>query len=259
MNLEDLEEAISSSGITGGDVAVAVLLLAIGVGAYLLVGRLLRRGFERTPSVAPELAEIATRVLQFVVLWVFIALALQVLGANAGWLSFLLIGLLAVGAFTAKPLLDGMVSSVAVAAHSAINVGEDIDVDGIRGTVEGLERRSTVIRTPDGVRVYLPNSEVVDATVTVLTAEPERQSTIEFTVDPALDLDELDRTLQAAIPSTPHVTRLEGVRIAALERGIRVEVVFSHDSTLSEEAAAIDAVNRTVASALADLDIDLLR
>ena len=259
VNLDDLEQAISSSGITGADVAVAILLVAVGVVAYLIAGKLLRRAFSGTRAVAPDLAEIATRVVQFLVLWVFIALAINVLGANAGWLTFLLIGLLAVGAFAAKPLLDGMVSSVAVAAHSAVNVGDDVEIGSIRGTVEGLERRSTVIRTVDGSRVHIPNSELVDMTIAVLTAGTERQSTIVFLIDPAVGADEVDLAVSQAAEAAGAAISLEGIRVDSLDRGIRVAVDFNHGSSITDERSATDSLNRSLIASLRDHGITPLR
>jgi hypothetical protein len=52
------------------------------------------------------------RILQFLVLWAFIAWALTTLWASAGWLTILVLTVLLIAVFIARPFLDGLVSSV---------------------------------------------------------------------------------------------------------------------------------------------------
>ena len=82
-----------------------------------------------------------------------------------------------------------LASGVLVATRSTFAVGDEIEVDGVMGQVERIANRSTVLRNRDGLRVHIPNSELVDKTVTIYTAYDERRAAIELTVALHTDLE----------------------------------------------------------------------
>ena len=86
MDLDEIEKALTGQDVTGTDALVALGLVVIGVVFYVVVGRLLRRAVGRLPdNVAPgEAFDIGIRLAQFLVIGVFVAWALTVLGANVG-------------------------------------------------------------------------------------------------------------------------------------------------------------------------------
>ena len=110
---------------------VALGLVVVGILSYVVVGRLLRRAVDRLPdNVAPgEAYDIGIRLARFLVLGIFLAWALTVLGASAGWLTLLIVALLVIAGIAAKPFVDGLASSVVVATRSAFSVGDEIAVD----------------------------------------------------------------------------------------------------------------------------------
>lgn len=152
MDLSEIDEVLTGQDITGTQVAVAAVLVLIGVLLYWLLGSVLRRTFRPlTPNVIPAaLADVMVRFSQLLVFGVFFAWALSVLGAAVGWLTFLAIGLLAIALLVAKPFLDGLVSSALEVSRTALVVGTEIEVDGIVGEVKGIARRSTIVESRDG-------------------------------------------------------------------------------------------------------------
>lgn len=257
MDLNDVEEALTGNDVTGTDVVVAMALVAIGVGMYFIVGRVLRRSATRMESIPQELADVAIRFIQLLVLWIGIAWALEVLGADAGWLTLLILVMLLVVVFVGKPFFDGLVSSVVVAT-SAVSVGDEVGVAGIRGEVIGIAKRSTVIRTRDGLDVYVPNSEIVEETVTVFTAYDERRSSIEVTVAFDTDLDRLERLIADTLQGCTLINRPGSVRMTGFGSGVEVEINVWHDTSLSDGAAAVDEAVRSLSTAFIDGDIQLI-
>jgi small-conductance mechanosensitive channel len=258
MDLDALEEALFGNELTASEVAMAVLLLVLGALGYFLTGRIMRRALRRAKAATAELTEVMTRIMQFLVMWLFVGMALNVLGADAEYLTFMVVALLAVAAFTAKPLLDGMVSSVAVATGSAVNVGQEIEIGTTRGLVEGLEKRSTVVRTVSGSRVHLSNSEMLDANVTVLNAYPLRRSIIDLHLAFAADLPAVEALITEALSSADHVSRVERVRVVSLDKGMRLAIDLWHGSTIEQERLAQDSANRAIMAAIKANDIKLV-
>jgi small-conductance mechanosensitive channel len=164
---------------------------------------------------------------------------------------------LLIAVFVGKPFLDGMVSSVVVAT-SAVSVGDEIGVADFRGEVIGIAKRSTVIRTSDGLNVYVPNSEIVDETVTVFNAYDERRSSIEVAVAFDTDLEGLDRLIANMLESCDLINRQGQVRMTGFGSGVEVEIDIWHDASLSGGAAAIDQAVRSLSTAFTDGDIQLI-
>jgi small-conductance mechanosensitive channel len=258
MDLDALEEALFGNELTASEVAMAVLLLALGALGYFLTGRIMRRALQRAKAATAELTEVMTRIMQFLVLWLFVGMALNVLGADTEYLTLMVVALLVVAAITAKPLLDGMVSSVAVATGSAVNVGQEIEIGTTRGRVEGLEKRSTVVRTVSGSRVHLSNSEMLDANVTVLTAYPLRRSSIDLHLAFAADLPVVEALITEALSSADQVSRVEGVRVVSLDKGMKLAIDVWHGSTIEQERLAQDSANRAIMAAIKANDIKLV-
>lgn len=259
MDLDELEEALTGQDITGTDVAVAVAVALLGVVLYLVIGRLLRRAARRWPKgvVPGEALDIGIRLAQFLVLGVFIAWALTVLGANVGWLTLLIVAVLVMAAVLAKPFIDGLSSSVTVATRAAFSVGDEVEIDGVIGVVDEVATRSTVLRTPDGRTIDIPHTELVDKTVTVFTGQKERRSAIEIAVDLHTDLDEADRVITSALKQVESISRIGPIRARSFSEGVVLSIRFWHGSRLADGSVARDAAIRAIKTALIKAGMEL--
>jgi small-conductance mechanosensitive channel len=125
-------------------------------------------------------------------------------------------------------------SSVVIANRSAFSVGDEIEVDGLVGRFERLAKRSTVIRTRDGVRVLIPNTELMDKTVKVYTAYDERRSAVEVTVSLDTDLDVADEVIREALSHLDSVRRVGSMRTKGLGDGVGQSIRFWHGPRIVE-------------------------
>ena len=259
MDLDEIEKALTGQDVTGTDALVALGLVVVGVLSYVVVGRLLRRAVDRLPdNVAPgEAYDIGIRLASFLVLGIFLAWALTVLGANAGWLTLLILALLVIAGIAAKPFVDGLASSVVVATRSAFSVGDEIAVDEIVGRVERIANRSTVIRTRDGLRVHIPNSELVDKTITVFTAFDERRSAVDLTLALETDLSVADEIVRQALDGVESIRRVGSIQARGFDEGVVLSIRFWHAPRLVEGNDAIDGAVRSLKVAFAGAGIRL--
>lgn len=256
MDLNDLDEVLTGQEITGGDVLVAIVLIAVGIGAYFLVGKVLRSAIGRVESIPGEIADVASRLVGGLIVWVFVAWALNILGVTTGWLTVLVLAIMLTAVVLAKPFFDGLVSSVVVAS-SAISVGDEIALDGVLGEVQDVARRSTVLQTRDGRLVYIPNTEIVEKTVTVFTALEERRSTIELTVAFDTDLEAFDRIVEEALADVTPIRRVGSVRARSFDEGVNVAVHIWHGPAISDQSDAVDAAVRELQLALIGAGIEI--
>ena len=79
------------------------------------------------------------------------------------------IGSVAVG-FAFKDILQNLLSGLLLLITRPYRRGDQIVVKGFEGTVEHIESRATLIKTYDGRRVIIPNSDVYTSPVEVKTA-----------------------------------------------------------------------------------------
>ena len=256
MDLSDLDEVLTGQEITGGDALAAMVLIAVGIGAYFLVGKVLRSAIGRVESIPGEIADVAARLVGVLVVWVFVAWALNILGVTTGWLTLLVVTLLVIAFVFAKPFFDGMISSVVVAS-SAISVGDEIAVDGVLGEVQDVAKRSTVLQTRDGRLVYIPNTEIVEKTVTVFTALEERRSTIEITVAFDTDLEAFDRIVEQALMDVAPIRRVGSIRARLFDEGISLAIQVWHGPAISDQSDAVDAAIRALQLALIGAGIEI--
>lgn len=121
----------------------------------------------------------------------FLGFMLAMVVALPGFTPTKLIGALGIGSvaigFAFKDIFQNLLSGILLLLSEPFRIGDQIVVNNYEGTVENIQIRATNIRTYDGRRVVIPNSEIYTSAVTVNTAYPMRR--LEFTVGIGYDDD----------------------------------------------------------------------
>ena len=106
-------------------------------------------------------------------------------------------GALAVGiGFGSQNLIGNFISGIILLVERPINQGDVIEIDGEQLTVEKLGPRSTIVRSFDNTHVIVPNSRLLEESVTNLTLSDEMvRSRIRFGVAYGTPTRELDRVV----------------------------------------------------------------
>lgn len=89
-------------------------------------------------------------------------------------ISSLGIGSVAIG-FAFKDILQNLLAGILLLINRPYRRGDQIVVKDFEGTVEHIQSRATLIKTYDGRRVIIPNSDVYTSPVIVNTAFPTRR------------------------------------------------------------------------------------
>ncbi len=87
----------------------------------------------------------------------------------ADLLATLGIGSVAIG-FAFKDILQNWMSGLLILFRQPFRVGDEIVSGSFEGRVEGIEARATMLRTYDGQRVVIPNTDIYTGAVVVRTA-----------------------------------------------------------------------------------------
>lgn len=89
------------------------------------------------------------------------------------------IGSVAIG-FAFKDILQNLLAGILLLINRPYRRGDQIIVKDYEGTVEHIESRATLIKTYDGRRVIIPNSDIYTSPVVVNTAYDKRRDEVVF-------------------------------------------------------------------------------
>ena len=162
------------------NIAVATVLMVVVVVVGFAVGSAIRR-MARNRRRA-DLGAVIGSVARWAIWIAGAMLALTILTPSirpGDLIAGLGIGTVAIG-FAFKDILQNLLSGILLLIRQPFAVGDQIVVGDYEGTVEHIQTRATLIKTYDGRRVVIPNSDVYTDAVTVNTAFPTRRSQYDF-------------------------------------------------------------------------------
>jgi small-conductance mechanosensitive channel len=163
-------------------VALLVVMLASWLGGVL--SRNLRILRLRTDN--PYMDGLFRRTVRVLVTLVGVVLALNLLGLSSLMGAVLgsagVVGL-ALG-FAFKDIAENYIAGVLLSVRKPFSPGEQIRVDSYEGKVVALTSRATILMTPDGNQLQLPNSLVFKSVLLNLSQNPKRRFDFKVTIDP---------------------------------------------------------------------------
>lgn len=119
-------------------------------------------------------------------------------------ISSLGIGSVAIG-FAFKDILQNLLAGILLLINRPYRRGDQIVVKDFEGTVEHIQSRATLIKTYDGRRVIIPNSDVYTSPVIVNTAFPTRRSQFDVGIGYGDDPEDACRIFAAAVANVEGV------------------------------------------------------
>ncbi len=176
-------------------------LFVIGTTRFLR-NRLTARG------TSPDMVQLVSRaylILAFVVLAFMILDFLSVPLTAFAFIS----GAVAIGfGFGAQNIINNFISGWILMWERPIKIGDFLELGDVRGTVESINTRSTRIRRVDGVHLLVPNSYLLENTVTNWTLLDELvRTTVRVGVAYGSDVKRVTELLSQAADEHPKVLK----------------------------------------------------
>ncbi len=187
-----------------------LLLALIVFGLFWFAGRGLRslvKRLTRRHRQARNLGLVLGRLTQgaTILLGLFVALSILIPTFKAGDLIQLLgIGGVAIG-FAFRDILQNFLAGILILLTEPFQIEDQIVFKGYEGTVENIQTRATTIRTYDGRRVVIPNSELFTTSVIVNTAFEKRRLEYDVGIGYGDDIDRAKHLILEAIHSVGEV------------------------------------------------------
>jgi len=186
-----------------------VLALSLVVGGWYasrwlarsLHGRLVGR-------MGPDVSYTIQRLLFYTSIVVVVATALSLLHIPLTAFAFLS-GAVAIGVgFGAQSIVNNFISGWILLSEKPVRIGDFVEIEDAKGFIEHIGNRSTRIRRVDGVHLMVPNSLMLERTVTNWTLVDKKiRTTIRVGVAYGSPVAEVARLFQKAIMEQPEVKK----------------------------------------------------
>ena len=126
------------------------------------------------------------------------------------------IGSVAIG-FAFHDIFQNFLAGILLLLTGPFHVGDEISVDRYEGTVEDIETRATTLRTYDGQRVVIPNSDLFTNSVTVNTAFRMRRVQYQLSIDHNEDIRQVKTLLLDALNTVENIMRKPAAEVLVTE------------------------------------------
>lgn len=146
--------------------AAAVFILFVIVGRFfrwliLRLGR--RRGIRQNAAI------LLAKLIDLIVLVIGLMAALSIVAPSftlSDLIKMLGIGGVAIG-FAFQNILQNFLAGILLLLNEPFRIGDQINVTGLEGKVEEIQARATVVTSPDGDKLVIPNATLFTNPVTV--------------------------------------------------------------------------------------------
>jgi len=188
------------------NLVLALIVFAI----FFFVARSIKRvvrNLTRDRRQARNLGMVLGRLAQgtTILIGLFIALSIVIPSLKASDLVQLLgISGVAIG-FAFRDILQNFLAGILILLTEPFQIDDQIVFKEFEGTVENIQTRATTIKTYDGRRIVIPNSELFTNSVTVNTAFENRRLEYDIGIGYGDDIDEARRLILEAVHGTDGV------------------------------------------------------
>lgn len=241
-----------------------LLLAALVLWLSLILGRWLSRRalVVRLADRNPLLRELTRTSVRWAVAVVGILIALEILDATALVGAVLgTAGVLGVAlGFAFKDTLENYLAGILMSLRQPFAARDYVVIDGNEGTVVALTSRATILMTPDGNHLRLPNALVFRSVTLNYTRNPSRRFSFDIGIGVNEDL------LRAQAIGVEVLSKLDGVKqeppprafIASLgDSNVQVRILAWVDQRSHDFALVRSEGIRLVKTALEDAQMDL--
>lgn len=198
--IEKLESWLETAISMLPNFIVAVLVLVL----FVFLGRMLRKLviklLHRTTS-NKTIINLMDTIVGILVIGIGVFIALSVLQLD-GTVNKLLAGAGIVGlalGFAFQDIASNFISGIILSVRHPFGIGDIIETNGYYGTVQKLNLRNTILKTPQGKIIYIPNKSVFGNPLENYTKGLDRRIDLECGVSYGDDLDKVRKVAVEAL------------------------------------------------------------
>ena len=203
-----------------------------------------------------------------------VASVIAIPGFTVGQLfSILGVGSVAIG-FAFRDILQNFLAGILLLLNQPFRIGDQIVAKDLEGTVEDIQTRATFIRTYDGRRVVVPNSDLFTNLVTVNTAFETRRLEHVIGISYDDDIETAIAVLEGVMRHAPSVmdapepdafvidfndSSIDIQMFWWISSPYQKDVIYSRGEVLRQAKRALDEAGITIPFPIRTLDFGLAR
>lgn len=242
-------------------IAVGVIVFLIFLGIAYLVKKIVAAATSKA-GIDSMLTSLLARIAYIItiIIGIFVSIAVIFPTVTPGSLiAGLGIGSVALG-FAFKDVLQNLFAGFLILLYRPFHLGDQIKIKDFEGTVEDISIRATKIKTHDGERVVIPNSELYMNAVLVKTAFPNRRTKVTVGIGYGDSIEEARETIMNVLRNTEGVLSEPAFDVNVVEladNSVNLRVLFWTDSVQSSVRKTSDRVVTGIKKALDEKGIDM--
>lgn len=163
--------------------------------------------------------------------------------------------------FAFKDIFQNLLSGILLLLSEPFRIGDQIISGNFEGTVEDIQIRATTIRTYDGRKVVIPNSQLYTSTMTVNTAYSQRRLEFDVGIGYENNIIDAQQVILSVLKAAPTVSKLAEPSVIATALADSSVVLrvrwFIDDGTQTNRVASINEVIILVKEALEEANISI--
>lgn len=179
-------------------------VLILGIVVIKIIINIIRRIFAKSKveKIAQQFIVTTIKVILYLVL---ILALLSIIGIQiTGIITALSALLLAVG-MALESNIANLANGIVIVATKMFKKGDYISVDGVEGSIIDINFLFTTLNTPDNKKITLPNSTIVNSSVTNAGANTTRRVDITFSVAYETDVEKVKKIVTDVMKSNGKV------------------------------------------------------
>lgn len=184
-------------GLMFGEFVINGTVIVIVLMVFYLIWRVFNGVI--SPRLKRHLDKTSVAFIETLIKYSVLGVAVIVALSSVGIKTTALLGSLGVAGltigFALRDTLSNIISGILVFMDRPFTIDDLVEIDGNYGRVDRITLRTTRIVTNDGKMLAVPNSEIMNKTVTSFTNFPNLRVDVSVTVGVAEDLNEVRKNL----------------------------------------------------------------
>jgi small conductance mechanosensitive channel len=165
--------------------------------------KFIRRAVEKQEQFSALLRVFINKMTRRVILGIGLVIALGTVGVNVGAAVALIGGGAFILAFALQDTLSNFAAGVMLLIYRPFDVGDAVEIGGIKGKVDSVSMVSTTILTFDNQKVLVPNKKVWGETITNITGMTTRRVDMLFGIGYGDDIAKAQEIIERVVAKHP--------------------------------------------------------
>ena len=215
--MEEILQTIKEyATLYGFKVIGAIIIFIVGriiIGAIVkMVTKLMANA-----NVDPILAKFLASMTKIALLTFLIIAVIGTLGVQTtSFVAILGAAGLAVG-FALQGSLANFASGVMIIIFRPFKVGDYVEAGGSAGVIQEVHIFNTILKTPNNIKVIIPNAQITGGTISNYSANDTRRVDMTFGIGYGDDILKAKKTLEKIVSEEPRILKDPAVTIAVSE------------------------------------------